>query len=161
MPELKIVSSPERPWHEVKAQRHADGRRVSVWEKFLEWSPERMILLARYDPGVIVERHSHLSDHFIYVVAGEVLIGDRPCPAGTSITLEKGAVFGPLVGGPEGATLYEVMAGDPRAVHADPEGFLALLAEKGVTPLPNPPVPWPAWLAPRTDGNFGEDTQPH
>ncbi|MBL7491849.1 hypothetical protein I6A60_39540 [Frankia sp. AgB1.9] len=155
MAELKIVSVGDLPWQEVKAQAHPGGRRVSVWEKFLEWSPERMVIYARYDPGMVVERHGHASDHFVYVVAGEVLVGDRPCPAGTHLTLEHGAQFGPLVAGPEGATLYEVMTGDPRAVPADPEGFAELLASRGIEPLPNPPVPWPDWLAPRTDHQAG------
>ncbi|WP_007509520.1 MULTISPECIES: hypothetical protein [Pseudofrankia] len=157
-PEVKIVSVGDVPWNEVKAQTHADGRRVSVWEKFLEWSGERMVIYARYDPGMIVERHGHLSDHFVFVVAGEVLIGDRPCPAGTHITLEHGAVFGPLVAGPEGATLYEIMTGDPRAVPADPTGFTELLTRQGVQPLPNPPVPWPDWLAPRTDSEAAPES---
>ena len=30
-----------------------------------------------------------------------------------------------------------------------------LLAERGIEPLPNPPVPWPDWLAARTDGDPG------
>lgn len=155
-PELRITHISETPWHEVKAQSHS-GRRTSVWEKFLEWTPERMVIYARYDAGVIVERHGHMSEHYVFVIAGEVLIGDRPCPAGTHITLEQGAVFGPLIAGPEGATLYEIMAGDPRAFPADREGFQALLAERDITPLPNPPVPWPDWLEARTDGNPGAD----
>ncbi len=145
-----ISSIDEHPWHEVKAQSH-DGRRVSVWEKFLEWSPDRLVIYARYDPGMVVERHGHASDHFVFVVGGEITVGDRICGAGTHITLELGAVFGPITAGPEGATLYEIMCGDPRARPADPEGFRALLAERGITPLPNPPVPWPDWLAARTD----------
>ncbi|HSA51062.1 MAG TPA: hypothetical protein VLH10_13280, partial [Yinghuangia sp.] len=59
-PELTITHIGDAPWHEVKAQSH-DGRRVSVWEKFLEWTPQRMVVYARYDPGVIVERHGHMS----------------------------------------------------------------------------------------------------
>lgn len=156
-PELRITHICETPWHEVKAQSHA-GRRTSVWEKFLEWSPERLVIYARYDAGVVVERHGHMSEHYVFVLDGEVQIGDRPCPAGTHITLEQGAAFGPLVAGPEGATLYEVMCGDPRAVPADREGFERLCAERDITPLPNPPVPWPDWLAERTDGNPGAAT---
>jgi hypothetical protein len=151
-PLLLISSVDEHPWTEVKAQSH-DGRRVSVWEKFLEWSPTRLVVYARYDPGMVVERHGHASDHFVFVVGGELTVGDRICSPGTHITLEEGAAFGPLVAGPEGAVLYEIMQGDPRAVPADPEGFARLLAARGITPLPNPPVPWPDWLAPRTDSD--------
>ncbi|WP_256444491.1 hypothetical protein [Aquihabitans sp. G128] len=37
----------------------------------------------------------------------------------------------------------------------DHEGFERLLAERGIEALPNPPVPWPDWLAQRTDGDPG------
>ncbi len=149
-----IASINEHAWTEVKAQSHG-GQRVSVWEKFLEWSPQRLVIYARYDPGMVVERHGHASDHFVFVVAGEVTVGERICSAGTHITLEQGAVFGPIIAGPEGATLYEIMCGDPRAIPTDHDGFARLLEERGIVALPNPPVPWPDWLQRRTDGDPG------
>lgn len=152
-----IESIDDHPWIEVKAQSH-DGRRVSVWEKFLEWTPDRMAIYARYDPHVVVEAHGHASDHYLFVVSGEVTIGDRVCGPGTHVSLPRGSVFGPLTAGPEGATLYEIMCGDPRALSADPEGFARLCAERGIAPLPNPPVSWPDWLGSRTDGDPGSDT---
>lgn len=151
-PEPFFSTVGDHPWVEVKAQDHG-GRRVSVWEKFLEWSPDRMVIYARYDPGMIVERHGHESDHFVFVLTGELTIGEQICGPGTHITLETGASFGPLIAGPEGATLYEIMTGDPRAVPTDPEGFEALLEKRGVVALPNPPVPWPEWLTERRDGD--------
>ena len=151
-PELKIVSVGDVPWNEVKAQAHADGRRVSVWEKFLEWSPERMVIYARYDAGVIIERHSHKSDHFVFVVAGEVLIGDRPCPAGTHIELPLGAAFGPIRAGDDGAVLFEVMMGDPRSWGDQPELLEAARAEAGVEALPDVDLDYPDWL---------QDLRPH
>lgn len=69
-----------------------------------------------------------------------------------------GRAFGPLIAGPEGATLYEIMCGDPRAVPADRAGFERLCAERDITPLPNPPVPWPDWLSPRTDSDVEDGT---
>ena len=90
-----ISSVDQHPWVEVKAQDH-HGRRVSVWEKFLEWSPQRMVIYARYDPGMIVERHGHASDHFVFVVAGELTVSERICGPGTHMSLEHGAGFGPL-----------------------------------------------------------------
>jgi len=155
-PGLVIASIDEVPWVEVKAQSHG-GRRVSVWEKFLEWSPQRMVIYARYDPGMVVERHGHASDHFVFVVAGEVTIGERICGPGTHVSLEVGTAFGPLVAGPEGATLYEVMCGDPRAIPADHDAFVRMLDDRGIVALPNPPVPWPDWLGERTDGDPGAD----
>src|SRR5262249_61144639 len=105
-PRLSFVHVDEVPWTEVLAQRHGD-RRVSVHEKFLEWTADRMVVLGRYDARVVVERHGHASDHLVYVLEGELAVGDRRCPAGTLIVLERGAVFGPLVAGEQGALLFE------------------------------------------------------
>ena len=134
----------------MKAQMHGD-KRVSIWEKYLEWTPSFLSLYARYDPHMLTERHGHKSDHIVFVLEGEITVGDTLCTKGMHITLETGAVFGPIIAGPEGALLYEIMMGDPRAVPADKEGFAKLCAERGVTPLPNPPVEFPDWVGERTD----------
>ena len=66
-------------------------------------------------------------------------------------TLEKGAVFGPIIGGPEGAVLYEIMMGDPRAVPADKAAHEAFCRERGIELLPNPPLEFPDWVGERMD----------
>lgn len=140
-------------WIEVKAQRHG-VERVSIWEKWLEFSPRCLSLYARYDPNVVVERHGHKSDHLVFVIEGEITVGGEHCAAGSHIFLDEGAVFGPIVAGPEGAHLFEVMMGDPRAVPADKPEFRALCAERGVEALPNPPIDpalLPEWFGERTD----------
>ena len=154
MPELRITHLDDVEWQEVKAQQHGD-RRVSVWEKYLEWTPELMVLYARYDAGMLTERHGHRSDHIVYVLEGEITVGDEPCGPGTSIVLEQGAAFGPIEAGPDGAVLLEIMMGDPRSVPADPDGFAALLTERGITPRPNPQIQAPEWFGERTDSNPG------
>jgi hypothetical protein len=146
-PRLAFVHEAQVPWQEVLAQRHGE-RRVSVHEKFLEWTDRRMVVLGRYDPHVVVERHGHASDHLVYVLEGELLVGDRACPAGTLVVLEQGAVFGPLVAGESGALLFETWAGDPAPVPADKPGYLALLAERGIERLAPPPIVRPP-TAPR------------
>jgi hypothetical protein len=153
-PELHIVRLGDVPWQEVKAQQHGD-RRVSVWEKYLEWTPERMVLYGRYDPGMLLERHGHRGDHLVHVIEGSITVGGEACDAGTTLLLPVGAAMGPIEAGPEGAVLFELMLGDPRAVPADPVGFAALLAERGVTPLPNPPIDAPSWFGDRTDSDPG------
>jgi hypothetical protein len=137
-PRLAFIHIDDVPWTEVIAQMHGD-QRVSVHEKFLEWNAKRMVVLGRYDPNVVIERHGHASDHLVYVLDGLLLVGDRPCPAGTLIVLELGAAFGPLIAGPQGALLFETWAGDPRPVPADKPGYYALLEAKGIVRLPNPP----------------------
>ncbi|MEW6268181.1 MAG: hypothetical protein AB1689_02645, partial [Thermodesulfobacteriota bacterium] len=138
-PRFVIVDGTDLPWVEVVAQRHGE-RRVSVHNKFLEWTPERMADFARYDPGVVIERHGHASDHLVLVLEGELAVGDRACGPGTLIVLEQGAAFGPLVAGSRGALLFGTWACDPRPVPADPEGYARLLAERGIEKLPVAPL---------------------
>ena len=153
-PRLAFVHVDDVPWTEVIAQQHGE-RRASVHEKFLEWTPARMVVLGRYDPGVVVERHGHESDNLVYVLEGDLTVGDRRCPAGTLIVLERGATFGPLVAGDEGALLFETWAGDVTPVPADKEGYHRLLAERGITRLPNPTFERPP-TAPAGDLGTGD-----
>ncbi|MCH2171382.1 hypothetical protein MK489_11410 [Myxococcota bacterium] len=145
MKEPRFRHLDQEKWQEVRAQKHGD-RRVAVREKWLEFSDRCLALYARWDPGMIVHKHGHNSDHVIFVLEGEVMCGDVLCTAGMHITLDQGAALGPLVAGPEGVVLFEVMMGDPRSWPADPEGFGRLLEERGVELLPNPPIELPDWL---------------
>jgi len=153
-PRLAFVHVDDVPWNEVIAQLHGE-RRVSVHEKFLEWNARRMVVLGRYDPHVVIERHGHASDHLVYVLEGELLVGDRTCRPGTLIVLELGATFGPLIAGAAGALLFEVWMGDPRPVPADKAEYYALLERRGIVRLPNPKITKPA-SAP-TDPDDGKD----
>jgi hypothetical protein len=134
MAELKFLHIDDFPAVEVKAQMHGD-RRVGVHLRFLERAPTRTFIHCHYDPDIIIERHGHASDHAIFVLAGSVTVGDVLCDRGMLVVLEQGAVFGPLVAGPNGADLLEFYAGDPSPVPADPRGFAALLDEKGVVAI--------------------------
>jgi hypothetical protein len=133
------------PWQEVRRQRHPTGP-ASVREKWLEFSPRYLSLYARWDPGMIVHAHGHRSDHVVFVLEGEMRCGDVHCPAGTHIALDHGDTFGPFIAGPDGVVLFEVMMGDPRSFAADPDGYAALLAERGVEQLANPAIDMPGWL---------------
>jgi ChrR-like protein with cupin domain len=147
-PIFRHLDDPDVPWQAVKAQENADGSQSFVHEKWLAFSPDPqyLSLYARYDPGMVVRRHGHFSPHVLFVIAGSLRCGDRDCPAGTHIELPFGAAFGPFVAGAEGATLFEVMMGDPRSWGDDPVAFEQALAEQGATALPDPPLAFPAWL---------------
>ncbi len=107
----------------------------------------------------LVRRHGHFSPHIVFVLEGEITVGDRPCPAGTHIELPLGAAFGPIVAGPEGAVLFEVMMGDPRSWGDDREAFGAALAAQGAELLPDPPLEFPG-LAGRPALPLGRRTSP-
>jgi hypothetical protein len=141
----RITHLDDFPWQEVRRQQHGD-RIVSVQEKWPEFSERYLTVYAKYDPGVIVQAHGHNSDHVVFVIEGDVMCGDVHCPAGTHIALDQGDTFGPFIAGPNGATLFEIMMGDPRSFPADLEGFDKLLAERGAKQLPNPPIDMPEWL---------------
>jgi hypothetical protein len=142
-PRLAFVHVDEVQTQEVVAQMHGD-RRVGVQLKFLEWNASRMVAYTYYDPGLILERHGHSSDAIIFIIEGDITVGDRPCPAGTLIILEKGAVFGPIEAGPDGCTFLECYGDDVRPVPADKDGYYQLLASRGIERLPNPVFVAPA-----------------
>jgi hypothetical protein len=148
-PTFRHLDDPDVPWQQVKVQRNADGSTSSVWEKWFAFSadPQYLSLYARYDPGMIVRRHGHHSPHVLFVIAGSLTIGERECPAGTHVELPYGAAFGPLRAGTEGCVLFEVMLGDPRSWGDDPASLDRTRAAHGVTPLPDPPLDYPAWLS--------------
>lgn len=135
-PRLTFVDADDVPYTEVVAQMHGD-RRASVHIKFLEWTPDRFVAYTRYDPGLVLERHGHSSDHLLFVLEGELTVGDRVCGPNTLVVLEHGAAFGPLVAGPDGCTFLEHYTGDVTPVPVDKEGYRALLAARGVVRLPN------------------------
>jgi hypothetical protein len=71
-------------WREVRAQEH-NGKRVSIHEKWLEFSSKCLSMYARFDPGVIVPYHGHKAVNIIFVVKGSMMCGDVHCtPACTS-----------------------------------------------------------------------------
>jgi len=144
-PEVRFRHADDEKWHEVRAVE-IEGRRAVVAEKWLEFTPRCLSLHARWDPGMMIHKHGHNSDHILYVLEGEMTCGDVRCTKGMHITLEQGASFGPFVAGPEGVELFEVMMGDPRSWAADPEGFEKLLALRNAKKLPNPPIELPDWL---------------
>jgi hypothetical protein len=135
-------------WQQVKRQRNRDGSESSVWEKWLAFSPEPQYLsvYAKYDPGMIVRRHGHFSNHLVFIIDGDLWVGERHCPAGTHIELPLGAAFGPLVAGDDGCTMLEVMIGDPRSWGDDPAAFESTLAQHGAEPLPDVELEYPPWL---------------
>ena len=135
----------DEKWQEVRALELPTGPAM-VREKWLEFTPRVLSLYAKWDPGMMIHKHGHNSDHVIFVLEGSMLCGDIECTKGMHITLEQGAAFGPFVAGPEGVELNEVMMGDPRSWPADTPGFEKLLDEKGAKRLPNPPIDMPDWI---------------
>ena len=100
---------------------------------------------------MVIERHGHMSAHVVYVLEGEVTIGEQRGTKEMHVMLEKGAFLGPIISGSEGALLYEIMMGDPRAVPADKVAHEKFCRERGIELLPNPPLVFPDWVGVRMD----------
>ena len=112
-------------------------------EEFRQYLPELLDILEEggwVDPAPMVQSDS------IFVIEGEIWVGDTHCPAGTHIELPFGAAFGPIRAGDAGARLFEVMLGDPRSWGDQPEAFERVLEEHGATPLPDVELDYPDWL---------------
>ena len=122
------------------------GSIPSMRERWLDTEGGFLSLQARWDPGMAVQPHGHNSDHVVFVLEGSMTCGDVECRPGTHIALDRGDDFGPFVAGPEGVVLFEVMMGDPRSFPARQDEWRALLAERDVRPLPNPPLVIPGGL---------------
>ncbi len=136
-PRLRVGNVHELPWLRTREQQNSDGTRSAVQNRIVASEP-MFVCYTRYEPGMMLARHSHQADEVIFILAGEVRVGDQLWTEGTVAILEAGAFFGPLVAGPEGALLFEVFNGRPERAGQDRSGWDDLKAARGVTELPIP-----------------------
>jgi hypothetical protein len=129
-----ILHHDDLPFVEVARQRLADGRVVSVREKWFELTPRLVAFYSVWDAGALGPLHGHTGDHTVYILEGSITLGDTVCGPGTHITLEWGDVFGPQIAGPDGCTMYGVIAGTGRPF-LHPAKWKAFLAEHGAEEL--------------------------
>jgi quercetin dioxygenase-like cupin family protein len=61
-----------------------------------------------YAPGFTIPDHYHTVAHIEIVVQGEITVSGRPEKPGDMRLVPQGAVYGPLVAGPDGARVIEV-----------------------------------------------------
>ena len=141
-PALRFVHVDEVPAQEVVAQLHG-ARRVGVHLKFLEWTKDRMVAFTYYDPGLILERHAQAatrpsSSSRATSPSAITLPRRHPHRAG-----EGGRVRPDSSRGRTGARFLECYGDDVRPVPVDKDAYFDLLAEQGISRLPNP-----VWEAP-------------
>jgi ChrR Cupin-like domain len=136
-PRLRVGNVHELPWLRTREQQNADGSRSAVLNRIVASEP-MFVSYTRYEPGMMLARHSHRADEVIFILEGEVRVGEQLWTEGTVAILEEGAFFGPLVAGPKGALLFEVFNGRPERAGQDRSGWQELHAAQGVTELPIP-----------------------
>lgn len=67
-----------------------------------------LIILSKFDPGETVEPHTHGSNYFEYVIAGEQTVGKTVFRPGDIRFAKAGAGYGPITIGAEGCTVLIV-----------------------------------------------------
>ena len=139
-------------WTEVQRQQNADDSVSVVREKWPIIRPDFLSAHVHYESGMVVRRHGHRSNHVVFVLGGSGWIGGEPCRPGTHIHVPLGAAFGPIVAGPEGLTCWELSFGEFGGWGDRPELYANEIAERGITPLPDPPLEIGDWFVdPRGD----------
>jgi hypothetical protein len=130
-PRIKHVDDVEA--HEVVRIEFDDGRSASIYERFIEHLPNFLSFYNRWDPGMMQRKHGHQGHHMVFILSGEMWVGDRHCPQGTHIFLMHGDTFGPWIAGPEGCETLSVVAGEGSSFASpeDDEAYLALLGARG------------------------------
>jgi hypothetical protein len=66
------------------------------------------IQLVEFDPRHFETPHSHPESEVLYVLEGEMSVGDLKLGAGSGVFIEKDTVYGPLRTGPQGARFLRV-----------------------------------------------------
>ncbi|GIX30849.1 MAG: hypothetical protein KatS3mg124_1321 [Porticoccaceae bacterium] len=69
-----------------------------------------LILVVHYEPGCVVDAHYHGADYCSIVVEGSLKVAGVEHRVGSMRFVRAGTVYGPLVAGPEGATVIDVFA---------------------------------------------------
>src|SRR5258706_11239908 len=82
-------------WTEVQRQRNVDGTISVVREKWPIIRPGFLSAYVHYEPGMVVRRHGHRSNHVVFVLDGGAWIGGDWGRAGTPPPPPLGAAFRP------------------------------------------------------------------
>jgi quercetin dioxygenase-like cupin family protein len=139
-------------WTPVQAQRNADGTTSVIRERWPIMRPDFLSAYVHYEPGMVVRRHGHRSNHVVIVLDGAGWLRGVPCGPGTHVHVPLGAMFGPIVAGPDGLTCWELSFGEFGGWSDETASYEREIAARGVTPLPDPPLVMPDWwVDPRGD----------
>jgi len=139
-------------WTPVQRQRNADGSESVIRERWPIIRPGFLSAYVVYEPGMVVRRHGHRSNHVVILLAGGAWLAGEWCGAGTHVHVPLGAAFGPIVAGPDGVTCWELSFGEFGGWGDRPELFDGEIVARGVTPLPDPPIEIGDWFVdPRGD----------
>lgn len=67
-----------------------------------------LIVLSKFEPGEVVEPHTHTANYFEYVIEGQQTVGKVTFGAGDIRIVKGGTGYGPITVGPDGCTVLIV-----------------------------------------------------
>jgi hypothetical protein len=69
--------------------------------------PARM-QIAHYEPGWTHPAHSHPEAEALFILEGELFIGELKATRSMTVFIDKDTMYGPLTAGPEGAVFLRI-----------------------------------------------------
>jgi hypothetical protein len=83
----------------------------SVWYDFGTVENPGRVFIVKYGPGYVGRPHSHDTDYCSLVVEGSIEVTRRTFGRGSIRFVKAGTTYGPIVAGPDGATVIEFFPG--------------------------------------------------
>lgn len=104
-----VMHIDEAPW--VRGEARKPGGPITGGSQLIgDLKEGPWIHIHSLTPGMIVKPHSHNETEVIYIVEGELTLGDRICGPGTVAYIEKDTEYGFTVG-PEGVRFINIRQG--------------------------------------------------
>jgi anti-sigma factor ChrR (cupin superfamily) len=75
-----------------------------------------MVIMSKFEPGEVVEPHTHACNYFEYIIEGSQMVGKVNFAAGDVRWAAGGTGYGPIKVGPEGCTVLIVFQEAAKAV---------------------------------------------
>lgn len=89
-----------------------------------------LVILSKFEPGEVVEPHTHGANYFEYVIEGEQTVGKIRFGPGDVRFAKGGTGYGPITVGPQGCTVLIVFQ-DATGANTIPLGRAKQQAEAG------------------------------
>ena len=115
-----IMHIDEAPWIKTRPSPPGDSRKIgSQLVGDMEKGP--WIHINSCEAGMVAEPHIHSQDEVIFIVEGELTLGDRKCGPGTVVFVEKDTEYG-FTAGPKGVRFLNIRPGRTTTTMMGPEG---------------------------------------
>jgi hypothetical protein len=85
----------------------------SVWYDFGTVENPGRVFIVKYGPNYLNPAHSHDTDYCSIVIEGSIAIARKTFGPGSIRFVKAETTYGPIVAGPEGATVIEFFPGPP------------------------------------------------